>query len=95
MVIKVRLEKGMTFTARFHLIDRTSMAIIDLTRVDDWFNPKIKITTRVLWKKDIQIKTTRYKRLWCSLFGIGSSALWTKDAYRQNKTGFVTYRYKR
>ena len=35
------IGKGMSFTARFHLIDRTLWQLL-FDRVDDWFNPKLK-----------------------------------------------------
>lgn len=38
---KGQVDKGMTFTARFHLIDRTLWQLL-FDRVDDWFNPKLK-----------------------------------------------------
>lgn len=38
---KGQIGKGMTFTARFHLIDRTLWQLL-FDRVDDWFNPKLK-----------------------------------------------------
>lgn len=38
---KGQVEKGMTFTARFHLIDRTLWQLL-FDHVDDWFNPKLK-----------------------------------------------------
>lgn len=36
-----KIDKGMTFTARFHLVDRTLWQLL-FDRVDDWFNPRIK-----------------------------------------------------
>lgn len=36
-----KVGKGMTLTARFHLVDRTLWQLL-FDRVDDWFNPKIK-----------------------------------------------------
>lgn len=36
-----QIGKGMTLTARFHLIDRTLWQLL-FDRVDDWFNPKLK-----------------------------------------------------
>lgn len=38
---KGNIEKGMTLTTRFHLIDRTLWQLL-FDRVDDWFNPRIK-----------------------------------------------------
>ena len=38
---KGQVGKGMTFTARFHLIDRTLWQLL-FDRADDWFNPKLK-----------------------------------------------------
>lgn len=38
---KGNIGKGMTLTARFHLIDRTLWQLL-FDRVDDWFNPKLK-----------------------------------------------------
>lgn len=38
---KGKISKGMTFTARFHLIDRTLWQLL-FDKVDDWFNPKLK-----------------------------------------------------
>lgn len=38
---KGQIGKGMTLTARFHLIDRTLWQLL-FDRVDDWFNPKLK-----------------------------------------------------
>lgn len=38
---KGQVDKGMTFTARFYLIDRTLWQLL-FDRVDDWFNPKLK-----------------------------------------------------
>lgn len=38
---KGQIGKGMSFTARFHLIDRTLWQLL-FDRVDDWFNPKLK-----------------------------------------------------
>lgn len=38
---KGQIGKGMTFTARFHLIDRTLWQFL-FDRVDDWFNPNLK-----------------------------------------------------
>lgn len=38
---KGNIGKGMTFTARFHLLDRTLWQLL-FDRVDDWFNPKLK-----------------------------------------------------
>lgn len=38
---KGNIGKGMSFTARFHLIDRTLWQLL-FDRVDDWFNPKLK-----------------------------------------------------
>ena len=38
---KGNIGKGMTITARFHLVDRTLWQLL-FDRVDDWFNPKIK-----------------------------------------------------
>jgi HlyD family secretion protein len=38
---KGQVDKGMTFTARFHLIDRTLWQLL-FDRVDNWFNPKLK-----------------------------------------------------
>lgn len=38
---KGNIGKGMSFTARFHLIDRTFWQLL-FDRVDDWFNPKLK-----------------------------------------------------
>ncbi|MBV8325757.1 HlyD family efflux transporter periplasmic adaptor subunit [Chryseobacterium sp.] len=38
---KGQIDKGMTFTARFHLINRTLWQLL-FDRVDDWFNPKLK-----------------------------------------------------
>ena len=38
---KGQIGKGMTFTARFHLIDRTLWQLL-FDRVDDWFNPNLK-----------------------------------------------------
>lgn len=38
---KGKVGKGMTLTARFHLVDRTLWQLL-FDRVDDWFNPKIK-----------------------------------------------------
>ena len=38
---KGSIEKGMTLTTRFHLIDRTLWQLL-FDRVDDWFNPRIK-----------------------------------------------------
>lgn len=35
------IGKGMSYTARFHLIDRTLWQLL-FDRVDDWFNPKLK-----------------------------------------------------
>ena len=35
------IGKGMTFTTRFHLIDRTLWQLL-FDRVDDWFNPNLK-----------------------------------------------------
>jgi len=35
------IGKGMTFTARFHLIDRTLWQLL-FDRADDWFNPNLK-----------------------------------------------------
>lgn len=37
---KGQIGKGMTLTARFHLIDRTLWQLL-FDRVDDWFNPKL------------------------------------------------------
>lgn len=37
---KGKIGKGMTLTARFHLIDRTLWQLI-FDRVDDWFNPNL------------------------------------------------------
>lgn len=36
-----KIGKGMTLTARFHLIDRTLWQLL-FDRADDWFNPKLK-----------------------------------------------------
>lgn len=36
-----KIGKGMTFTARFHLVDRTLWQLL-FDRADDWFNPKLK-----------------------------------------------------
>lgn len=36
-----KVGKGMTLTARFHLVDRTLWQLL-FDRVDDWINPKIK-----------------------------------------------------
>ncbi len=38
---KGNIGKGMSFTARFHLADRTLWQLL-FDRVDDWFNPKLK-----------------------------------------------------
>lgn len=38
---KGTIGKGMTLTARFHLVDRTLWQLL-FDRVDDWFNPKLK-----------------------------------------------------
>lgn len=38
---KGNIEKGMTLTTRFHLIDRTLWQLL-FDRVDDWFNPRLK-----------------------------------------------------
>lgn len=38
---KGSVEKGMTLTTRFHLIDRTLWQLL-FDRVDDWFNPRLK-----------------------------------------------------
>ena len=38
---KGTIEKGMTLTTRFHLIDRTLWQLL-FDRVDDWFNPRLK-----------------------------------------------------
>lgn len=38
---KSNIGKGMTFTARFHLTDRTLWQLL-FDRVDDWFNPNLK-----------------------------------------------------
>lgn len=38
---KGNVEKGMTLTTRFHLIDRTLWQLL-FDRVDNWFNPRIK-----------------------------------------------------
>lgn len=38
---KGQIDKGMTFTARFHLVDRTLWQLL-FDRIDDWFNPKLK-----------------------------------------------------
>lgn len=38
---KGKIGKGMTLTARFHLIDRTLWQLL-FDRADDWFNPKLK-----------------------------------------------------
>ncbi len=38
---KGNIKKGMTLTARFHLIDRTLWQLL-FDRVDDWVNPKLK-----------------------------------------------------
>lgn len=38
---KANVGKGMTLTARFHLIDRTLWQLL-FDRADDWFNPKLK-----------------------------------------------------
>ncbi|RNA62836.1 HlyD family efflux transporter periplasmic adaptor subunit [Chryseobacterium nematophagum] len=38
---KGNIGKGMTFTARFHLTDRTLWQLL-FDKVDDWFNPRIK-----------------------------------------------------
>ena len=38
---KGQIGKGMTFTARFHLTDRTLWQLL-FDRVDDWFNPNMK-----------------------------------------------------
>lgn len=38
---KGNIGKGMSFTARFHLVDRTLWQLL-FDRVDDWFNPKLK-----------------------------------------------------
>lgn len=38
---KGQIGKGMTFTARFHLTDRTLWQLL-FDRVDDWFNPNLK-----------------------------------------------------
>lgn len=38
---KGQVGKGMTFTARFHLIDRSLWQLL-FDRVDDWFNPNLK-----------------------------------------------------
>lgn len=38
---KGNIGKGMSFTARFHLVDRTLWQLL-FDRADDWFNPKLK-----------------------------------------------------
>ena len=38
---KGKIGKGMTLTARFHLLDRTLWQLL-FDRVDDWFNPNLK-----------------------------------------------------
>lgn len=38
---KGKIEKGMTLTTRFHLIDRTLWQLL-FDHVDNWFNPKLK-----------------------------------------------------
>ncbi|UKB85761.1 HlyD family efflux transporter periplasmic adaptor subunit [Chryseobacterium sp. MEBOG06] len=38
---KGQIVKGMTLTARFHLIDRTLWQLL-FDKADDWFNPKLK-----------------------------------------------------
>ena len=38
---KGQIGKGMTLTARFHLIDRTLWQLL-FDKADDWFNPKLK-----------------------------------------------------
>lgn len=38
---KGQIDKGMTLTGRFHLIDRTLWQLL-FDRVDDWFNPNFK-----------------------------------------------------
>lgn len=38
---KGNVEKGMTLTTRFHLIDRTLWQLL-FDRVDNWFNPRLK-----------------------------------------------------
>lgn len=37
---KGKISKGMTFTARFHLVERTLWQLL-FDRVDDWFNPNL------------------------------------------------------
>ena len=37
---KGKISKGMTFTARFYLVERTLWQLL-FDRVDDWFNPNL------------------------------------------------------
>ena len=38
---KGQIGKGMTLTARYHLLDRTLWQLL-FDKADDWFNPKLK-----------------------------------------------------